>query len=285
MFSLLLHFSGISRQLYATMATPEISFGYIHPSNIPCDLFHTTMNQHTSKKNGSFKLPFSFDPDLLNLDLKKCLGYEFQSHYVPTNYSGENYILPLRSVGGSMKHVMATPEVADQYEDTEALKECGYFQEVINTFKCKKEAIRIMNMTPGEEMKVHTDFNCGYEDGIFRTHIPIKTNDQVIFQLDGKLVKMLPGETWYINANLPHGVKNDGSTDRVHLVLDCIRNEWSDELFRSAGYDFEEEINARKPVYSKDTLERMIEELSRQDTEGSKALVDDLKKQLATYPS
>lgn len=243
------------------------------------------MNHSTSKKNGSFKLPFTFDPTLLNKDLKKCLGYEFQSHYVPANYSGSNYILPLRSVGGNIKHVMATPNVTDQYKDTEALHGCEYFQEVIDTFKCKKEAIRIMNMTPGEEMKVHTDFNCGYEDGFFRTHIPIKTNDQVLFQLDNTLVKMLPGETWYINANLPHGVKNEGTTDRVHLVLDCVRNEWSDEVFSAAGYDFEEEINAKKPVYAKETLERMIEELSRQNTEVSKALVDDLKKQLSEYSS
>ena len=230
--------------------------------------------------NAYFMLPMRFDPLLLNKDLEKCLNYEFHSHYVPSNYSGKKYILPLRSIGGSMDNVIAAPEMTDQYKDTEALESCPYFQEVVDQFQCKKETIRIMNMTPGEEMKVHTDLKCGYEDGAFRVHIPIKTNDQVEFRLEESLLKMRPGETWYINANLPHGVKNNGQTDRVHLVLDCIRNDWSDELFASVGYDFEAEAQLKEPVYSRETLIGMIENLSMHNNETSSTLIDDLRKQL-----
>lgn len=237
------------------------------------------MNQKTTA-NVTFLLPFSFDADLLLEDLEKCEGYEFHRHYVPSNYNKDKYILPLRSIGGDMNHVFAAPEVTAQYQDTAALKACPYFQKVIDTFECPKESIRIMRMSPGGEMKIHTDLNCGYEDGVFRTHIPIKTNDQVRFMVDGSPVKMSPGETWYINANLPHGVTNGGETDRVHLVLDCLRNEWSDEVFKSMGYDFEEEVRQKQPLYSQDTIRKMIEGLSEQDNEASAQLIADLKKQL-----
>ncbi len=233
-----------------------------------------------SSKNASFLLPFSFDPTLLNEDLKKCMGYEFLRNYIPANYDGDKYILPLRSIDGKMDHGIALQGASNQFKDTEALKECNYFQEVINAFECPKESVRIMSLPAGAIINRHVDYQSGYEDGVFRIHIPIKTNDKVKFQLEDHDIKMNPGEAWYTNISLPHGVINEGKTGRVHLVLDCIRNDWSDEIFRSAGYDFEEESKAKTPVYSKETMKRMIEELSRQDNETSSLLIADLQKQL-----
>jgi hypothetical protein len=40
------------------------------------------------------------------------------------------------------------------------------------------------------------------------------------------LLKMGGGECWYINANLPHSVSNLGGTDRIHLVMDWVVNDW-----------------------------------------------------------
>jgi len=37
---------------------------------------------------------------------------------------------------------------------------------------------------------------------------------------------MKAGECWYLDLSLPHWVENHGSTDRVHLVIDCDVNEW-----------------------------------------------------------
>ena len=53
-------------------------------------------------ENAHFKLPFRFDPDRLRADLSKCRKYNFLQNYVPSNYNGHNYILPLRSVNGRM---------------------------------------------------------------------------------------------------------------------------------------------------------------------------------------
>ena len=59
---------------------------------------------------------------------------------------------------------------------------------------------------------------------------------------------MQAGSAWYANINLPHSVQNKGKNDRIHLVIDCLRNDWSDKLFASMGYDFDYE-KKEKTVY------------------------------------
>ena len=58
-------------------------------------------------------------------------------------------------------------------------------------------------------------------NSIHRVHIPVITNDDVIFSVGGELKNMKKGECWEIN-NLEekHGVNNYSSTDRVHLIFD-----------------------------------------------------------------
>ena len=34
------------------------------------------------------------------------------------------------------------------------------------------------------------------------------------------------GEVWYVNAVIEHSVRNNGVTDRIHLVIDCEANNW-----------------------------------------------------------
>jgi hypothetical protein len=41
---------------------------------------------------------------------------------------------------------------------------------------------------------------------------------------------MQAGETWYLDFNLRHRVANGGPEPRVHLVLDCVVNDWVSRL-------------------------------------------------------
>lgn len=119
----------------------------------------------------------------------------------------------------------------------------------------------------------------GYEDGNFRLHVPIVTNADVQFILDGDKLVMLPGECWYTNVNYIHSVKNAGDEDRIHLVIDCSRNKWSDQLFFSLAPK-----SSFKPIpeekLSQETLTRMIEELKAQDSPAALQLINDLSKKL-----
>ena len=174
---------------------------------------------------------------------------------------------------------MIIPEIGPQSRwDTELLQKCTYFKAIIDSFECEKISIRLLNLKPGSIIKEHTDYNLGYEDGIFRIHIPIITNEGVHFFVNHEEVKMLPEECWYGNFNLPHSVRNEGKTDRIHLVMDCLRNDWSDKLFAESGYNFEAE-NVQ-PEYSRETKLQMIEQLKLMDTEISREMILQLQKEL-----
>ena len=136
-----------------------------------------------------------------------------------------------------------------------------------------------MKMTSVAVINTHTDDKCVYEDGVFRLHLPIQTNDDVHFIVNETRLIMEHGSLWYANFNLPHSVANNGSSDRIHLVIDCIRNDWTDHLFRSLGYDFELEYDVPEQ-YSTATKKMMIEQLELQDTPASRALIEQLKSEL-----
>ena len=74
-------------------------------------------------------------------------------------------------------------------------------------------------------MREHTDYNLGYEDGEVRFHVPVQTNPDGL-RARGPALEMQPGESWYLDFNLPHRVANGGDAPRVHLVIDCVVNDW-----------------------------------------------------------
>ena len=227
--------------------------------------------------NDFFKLPFSFNIENLLKDFNICNQTTFIPHFNTNNYSGKWNSISLRSLNGDSTNIYAHKTENATYKNCKILKDCTYFQYIIDQFHCDKEAIRLLNLAPNSKIKSHKDDSLSYEDGFFRIHIPIKTNSKVLFHINNKPLQMLAGEVWYANFNLLHKVENLGKTDRVHLVMDCVRNEWSDELFKKAGYNFSTETN--KSV-DKETLLRTIEELKILDTDTSKALILSLKRQL-----
>lgn len=223
-------------------------------------------------------MPFRFSEEKLLADLEICKNYNFTSHFNKNDYSGEWTSIALRSQNGEMNNIFALPQGAENFKNTELLEKCAYFEEIINLFECEKESIRLLNLKPGSVIKEHTDYNLGYEDGIFRIHVPITTNKDVHFFINSEEVIMLPGECWYGNFNLPHSVRNDGQTDRIHLVMDCFRNDWSDILFSECGYNFE--VEKEQPEYSRETKLQMIEQLKLMDTETAREMVSQLNKEL-----
>lgn len=227
--------------------------------------------------NRFFKLPFSFDTKLLLQDLSICLADEWVSHFNRQDYSGKWTSISLRSATGKEKDIYAHPGVSE-YTNTTLMNKCSYFLEIVNSFRCEKEAVRLLSLSSGSHIKEHRDLQASYQYGFFRVHIPIKTGEQVSFLVDGCRLNMKSGECWYANFDLPHSVLNEGTTDRVHLIMDCKRNEWSDEIFRRAGYDFEEEKKKNDhPIAIK---KNMIAELSLMNTDTSRQLAEQIKREI-----
>ena len=195
-------------------------------------------------KTAFLKLPFHFSEEKLLQDLEVCKKYNFTSHFNKSDYSGDWTSISLRSQNGEMSNIFALPQNNEKYKDTELLQECTYFRMIID----------------------------------FRIHIPITTNKGVHFFINYEEVKMLPSECWYGNFNFTHSVRNDGKIDRIHLVMDCLRNDWSDKLFAENGYNFEAEY--QQSEYSRETKLQMIEQLKLMDTETSKAMIAQLEREL-----
>lgn len=178
----------------------------------------------------ALKLPFHFDAPRLQADLAAITTADFVPHFNTAYYQGEWSAVPLRSIGGRRDHIYPDPAVKDGFADTPFLSRCPYIQEVLASLRCPQQAVRLLRLKAGSVIKEHRDHELGFEDGEVRLHIPVATNPEVEFILNQKHVIMQEGECWYINVNQPHGVANRGATDRVHLVIDCVVNQWLREL-------------------------------------------------------
>ena len=180
------------------------------------------------------KFPFEFDAARLVLDEQQFAAADWTPHFNTAYYEGDWSGIALRAARDQAVPLYPDP-VAVDFAETEMMRRCAYVPEVIGTFECEFETIRFLRLGAGATIREHRDYQSGFEDGFVRVHIPVVTNEQVEFRLGGEELRMRPGEAWYLNLNLPHSVRNDGAEDRVHLVLDCVVNDWLRGIFHNAA--------------------------------------------------
>lgn len=221
------------------------------------------------------KFPFVFDVEKLQYDLEKIIDKNWTDHYNTNDYSGKWTSVALMSQSGRSDAIYAVPNGNEKLVATEVLDSCVYFKEILDGFLFEKTAVRLLQLAVGADIKPHSDNCLGYEDGSFRLHIPIITNSEVEFILDGTRLIMNEGECWYIDANFIHSVANRGSKDRIHLVIDGVRNEWTDALFyKEASQD---QFIKPLPVISDEQKKLMIAELKRMNTTTANDMIKDLE--------
>ena len=183
------------------------------------------------------KLPLRFDPEAMHRDLERLESDAWIDHFVKQNYTGGWSVVPLRASATARHPVMMiySDPSCKEFVDTPLLIRCPYFQEVLATFRCDLEAVRLMKLTPGSVIKEHRDHDLSYEEGRVRMHVPVKTNPLVEFILNGRRVMLEEGDCWYLQLSEPHRVSNLGASDRIHLVIDALVNDWVRDLFHAAA--------------------------------------------------
>jgi Aspartyl/Asparaginyl beta-hydroxylase len=183
------------------------------------------------------RLPLTFDPVLLARDLRGLAAVGWIDHFVKQNYEGDWSVIPLRGKAGATHPVMMiySDPTATEFEDTPMLRDCRYFREVLGAFECPLRAVRLMRLSPGSVIKEHTDLELSAEEGTARIHIPVTTNDDVEFYLNGSRVVLEAGSTWYLRLSDRHSVYNKGATPRVHMVIDAVVNGWLKALLESVA--------------------------------------------------
>jgi aspartyl/asparaginyl beta-hydroxylase len=174
------------------------------------------------------RLARDFDPGRLEEDLGRLRDCEWISHFVKQNYDGDWSVIPLRAPAGATHPIMMiySSPTAKDFTDTPLLAHTPYFRDLLAAFACPLGAVRLMRLGPGSIIKEHKDDDLAFERGTVRLHVPITTNPHVEFLLNGSRVVMPPGSAWYLRLSDPHSVSNNGTTDRVHLVIDALANDW-----------------------------------------------------------
>ncbi|WP_447637255.1 aspartyl/asparaginyl beta-hydroxylase domain-containing protein [Flavobacterium microcysteis] len=222
----------------------------------------------------SIKFPLLFDTEKLKNDLGKIMDKNWTAHYNAKDYSGEWTSIALMSESGKSDQIYASP-VSEKLVPTEILNSCTYFQEILDGLLFEKTAVRLLRLAVGAEVKPHSDNCLGYEDGCFRLHIPVITNSEVEFILDGNRLVMNEGECWYIDANFTHSVANHGNEDRIHLVIDGLRNTWTDDLFFKEAKP--EGFIKPEATLSDEQKKLMMAELQRMNTPAALELLKTLE--------
>lgn len=217
----------------------------------------------------------SLKPDMVTMQQQvTALTSAWIPHFNTRQYEGGWTVLSLRSPGGSTEQIIPDLIQSNTYQDTPLLQHCLAIKQLMNSLQCPLKAVRLLNLHSGSVIKEHRDHDLSFENGEARLHFPVFTNTQVEFYVDNQRVQMNEGECWYINAQLPHRVANHGSTDRIHLVIDCVVNDWLTNLFQTA----EKSVTSRRRDPAQ--LKQIIAALRMQNTEQSNKLADDLEKEL-----
>jgi Flp pilus assembly protein TadD/quercetin dioxygenase-like cupin family protein len=116
------------------------------------------------------------------------------------------------------------PEYRDLYSELED-EIVPVVDYIANYYRNNGFIVRAMlaRLEAGGEIPRHTD--AGYSlMNCHRVHLPIITSEKVDFFVGGETVQMREGELWEINNATEHAVSNNGTEDRVHLIVDWMPN-------------------------------------------------------------
>jgi quercetin dioxygenase-like cupin family protein len=155
-------------------------------------------------------------------------------HFNQSIYEGEWGGVALRSVGGVDTQLYPDPGAQAPFADTPTLARCPAYCRALDQFRCPLLAARLLALAPGAVINEHRDYRLGWEDGEIRVHIAVLTSPEVEFVLDGRQVELAVGEPWYLNLNLPHRVTNRSAVNRIHLVVDCVVDDWLRKMMAGA---------------------------------------------------
>lgn len=200
----------------------------------------------------AIKLPFKFDAKKIQKELE-AISTSFQpilsAQIEEEKLVGVHLITP--DFDGRKN------EKGHTYHFSEELKKCPYLQLILDTFQSDKFMFRTQNLKPGGKIEKHRDRGRGLVDGIVRLNIPVTTNEDVHFLINGERIPMQNGECWLPNVSELHEVENRSDSLRMQLMIDCDLNDWWKTVLKENGIEFNES-NSYK-TYNLEELQEMRE--------------------------
>ncbi|WP_230970520.1 aspartyl/asparaginyl beta-hydroxylase domain-containing protein [Nitrogeniibacter aestuarii] len=186
----------------------------------------------------AMRLPVHIDGPALAADLVRLADHGWTPHFNTGLYSGHWSVLPLRASEDAAHEVERAHNAptSTRFIDLPVLEACPGMRAFLASLACEVRAARLLRLGAGAQIAPHRDHALGLAYGEVRLHVPVQTQPEVDFRVEGARVVMAVGELWYIDASREHQVSNPGDQDRIHLVVDCIVNDWLVERFRQAAW-------------------------------------------------
>lgn len=167
------------------------------------------------------RLPLRFDADALRAAVAVLPEDAWQPHFNTGYYEGDWSGIALRAFDDAL-----LPLVSGRGEPR-ATGHCdAFWRGQLARLETELRGARLLRLGAGGRIREHCDYDLGQPDGDLRVHIPIVTDSQVEFLLDGRQIPMQAGECWFLDLSRPHRVENHGGVERIHLVVDCRRSAW-----------------------------------------------------------
>lgn len=79
----------------------------------------------------------------------------------------------------------------------------------------------IVNLKPGKSLSPHIDIHWFHKESK-RVHVPIITNDASFLTFEDRNYHLDVGKIYEINNRIMHSGFNNGTSDRVHVIIDMM---------------------------------------------------------------
>ncbi len=169
-----------------------------------------------------------YDVAKLQEELQLVDGY-----YMPRQAMRDNWTaIPLRNATGTksrdgieLHHTLQKGTMLP-CKNSEFLDKLPYIASILddiaNQFETEIGLVRLSKVPSQKTIAPHADgpvFDL-HNGNIYRLHIPIITGENVTFEISGKSYHLEEGNLYYTNVAKTHAVYNEGSFDRIHLIID-----------------------------------------------------------------
>jgi hypothetical protein len=183
----------------------------------------------------ALRLSQSFDVERLQQDLDAIKHISMAAHPDVEYHNGSWSGIALVNAEGKLDLSYQPDESRSKakYQKTEILNHCPYLNEIIDSFPCQKNRVRLLSLERRGIILEHVDEGVSVDGHLIRFHIPIVTHSQVFFFLGMERCLWQPGELWYGDFSFPHHIKNLSPITRVHMVIDFPVNNESLKLLPS----------------------------------------------------
>ena len=170
------------------------------------------------------RLPYRFDAEQLAREAAELPASTWMAH--PSNLPGNSAVALISSGGGD------NDSFEGEKGPTPHLDGCEYLRQVMASFGEVLSRSRLMKLDAGAEVSLHVDFNYHWFSRV-RMHIPIITDERVIFHCGREQLHMCAGDCWIFDSWRRHRVVNASDRDRIHLVIDTAGSSRFWNLVRS----------------------------------------------------